>query len=336
MELSFTQAILGFSVCSATIVYAGTRLSRYGDRLAELTGIGKAWIGLIVMASVTSLPELITGISSVTIVNAPDLAAGDIFGSCVFNLLILSVLDAFMKKPLTSMVQSSHILAGSFGIILISLAGIGMLFPALFPLVGWVSTTTFIIFGIYFAAIWLIFKFEQKNSKPMEASAAKMHETDGPSLKKTLTLYGLNALIVVLAALFLPYLGEIIALESGLGNTFFGTLFIAATTSLPELVVSISAVRMGSVDLAVGNLFGSNIFNIFILGLDDLFYLQGSIYSHISSNHLLSVFVVIMMTAVAAIGLLFKAERKKLLLAFDTMIILLLYAALMAALWRMQ
>lgn len=335
MEISFTKAVVGFAVCSATIVFAGTRLSQYGDRIAELTGIGKAWIGLIVMASVTSLPELITGISSVTFVNAPNLAAGDIFGSCVFNLLILSVLDAFMKKPLTSIVKSSHILAGSFGILLISIAGIGLLFPSLFPVVGWVSVNTFMIFAIYLIAIWLIFKFEQKNSAATPTAASESH-TAAPALKKTLLLYGLNALVVVAAALFLPYLGEIIALESGLGNTFFGTLFIAATTSLPELVVSISAIRMGSVDMAVGNLFGSNIFNIFILGIDDLFYTNGSIYSDICSNHLLSIFVVIMMTAVAAIGLLFKAEHKKLLLAFDTLIIFLLYAALMGALWWMQ
>ena len=69
------------------------------------------------MASVTSLPELITGISSVSIVNAPDLAAGDIMGSCVFNLLILSFLDARIKQPLFSLVKSSHIVAAIFSII---------------------------------------------------------------------------------------------------------------------------------------------------------------------------------------------------------------------------
>ncbi|MEZ4822508.1 MAG: hypothetical protein R2942_08840 [Ignavibacteria bacterium] len=86
--------------CSAAIVYAGIKLSFYGDRIAEQTGLGKAWIGLIMMASITSLPELITGISSVAIVNAPDLAAGDIFGSCVFNLFILSILDVLLKNLL--------------------------------------------------------------------------------------------------------------------------------------------------------------------------------------------------------------------------------------------
>ena len=90
--------ILGFTACSSIIIFSGSKLSIYGDKIAEITGLGKAWLGLILMASVTSLPELITGISAVSIINAPDLAAGDIFGSCMFNLLILSVLDARIKK----------------------------------------------------------------------------------------------------------------------------------------------------------------------------------------------------------------------------------------------
>ena len=149
-------------------------------------------------------------------------------------------------------------------------------------------------------------------------------------------LYGLHALIVVGAALFLPYFGKFIAEYSGLGNTFFGTLFLAATTSLPELVVSISALRMGALDMAVGNLFGSNIFNIFILGIDDLFYRDGSLFSNIEQSHLVSILTVIAMTSVAMIGLLFKAERKKFVLATDTFIILVLYVFMMMVLYNLK
>lgn len=77
---------LGFIVCTAAIVYSGTRLSKYGDIIAEKMGLGRAWVGLVLLASVTSLPELITGISSVTFVVAPDIAVGDVLGSCIFNI----------------------------------------------------------------------------------------------------------------------------------------------------------------------------------------------------------------------------------------------------------
>lgn len=330
--MTIFQSITGFILCSAAIVYAGIKLSFYGDRIAELTGLGKARIGLILMAAVTSLPELITGISSVAIVKAPDLAAGDVFGSCVFNLLILSMLDAFSKKPIASLVRSTHVFAGACGIILITISGAGILLSEQLPVFWWFSSITPVIFMVYIFSIWLIFRFENKTVQTQE----EKHETEGniASLRRTLMLYGLSALIVVGAALFLPYFGKHLAEQSGLGNTFFGTLFLAATTSLPELVVSISALRMGSLDMAVGNLFGSNIFNIFILGIDDLFYRDGSLFSNIDHSHLLSILALIAMTAVAMIGLLFRADRKKYLLGVDTFIILLLYAVLIIALFN--
>jgi cation:H+ antiporter len=120
-------SIVGFTICSCAIIFSGIKLAKYGDAIAELTGMGKAWIGLILMASVTSLPELFTGISSVAFVNEPDLAAGDVFGSCIFNLLILSFVDARIKKPLTSLVKSNHIFTGLLGIILIAISGYAIL-----------------------------------------------------------------------------------------------------------------------------------------------------------------------------------------------------------------
>lgn len=332
--MTFPQSIFGFIICAAIIIYAGTKLSVYGDRIAELTGLGKAWIGLVLMASITSLPELISGISSVAIVNAPDLAAGDIFGSCAFNLFILSGLDALQKKPITSLVRSTHVLAGACSIILLSISGIAVFLSSRLAPIGWLSPITPAIIIVYFLAMWLIYKFENKTT-PDSASVEK--PTAAPqqpaTLRKTLMLYGLNALIVVGAALLLPFFGKTIAEQSGLGNVFFGTLFLAASTSLPELVVSIAAIRIGSFDMAVGNLFGSNTFNILILANDDIFYREGSLFSHISPSHLLSIMATIMMTAVAVIGLLFKAEQKRFILAADTFIILLLYVGLIIGLY---
>lgn len=321
--------ILGFIASAAVIIYSGSKLSYYGDKIADLTGMGKAWVGLILMASVTSLPELITGISSVAIVKAPDLAAGDIFGSCVFNLLILSVLDARIKKPLFSMVKSSHIVAAIFGIILLTVAGMAIFLSHEIPSVLWISSFTFLLFGIYLIAVWGIFKYEHAaliESPPVIETHSASRSAD---LKKAIGGYAINALIVIGAAVFLPYFGEHIASHTGLGNSFFGTLFIAAATSLPELVVSLAALRMGSLDIAVGNLLGSNVFNMFILGIDDVFYREGSLFKDISPSHLLSVFVTIIMTAVVGLGLLFKPKKKQVWhFSIDTFIIILLYLAL--------
>jgi cation:H+ antiporter len=326
--------IIGFAACAVVIIYSGTKLSFYGDKIAELTGWGKAWVGLILMASVTSLPELITGISAVAIIKQPDLAAGDIFGSCVFNLLILSVLDARMKQPLLSLVKSSHIVAAIFGIILLTVAGMAIYLSHEIPSLLWISSFTFLLFGIYLIAIWGIFKYEHAALVDSPPIIVKQIPTNAADLKSAVSGYALHALIVIGAAVFLPYFGEIIASHTGMGNSFFGTLFIAAATSLPELVVSLAAVRMGSTDMAVGNLLGSNVFNMFILGIDDVFYREGSLFKAISSSHLLSVFITIIMTSVVGLGLLFKPKKKQVWhFSLDTFIIILLYLILMVYLF---
>ncbi|WP_126243637.1 sodium:calcium antiporter [Chitinophaga rhizosphaerae] len=327
--------IPGFLLCAAVIIFSGTRLSFYGDRLAELTGMGKAWIGLILMAAVTSLPELITGISSVAIYKAPDLAAGDLFGSCVFNLLILSLLDARIKKPILSEVKSSHVVATIFGIILLTVAGMAIFLADSIPSLLWMSSFTFLLIAIYLVAVWGIFRYEHIAMMESPPATVMLTPARSAELRNAIGNYALNAFAVIGAAVFLPYFGENIAMQTGVGDSFFGTVFIAATTSLPELVVSLAALRLGALDMAVGNLLGSNVFNMFILGLDDMFFREGPLFKAISPAHLLSVFTTIIMTAVVGLGLLFKPKKKQFFLfSIDTFIIIILYLALIIYLFN--
>ncbi|MDZ4844529.1 MAG: hypothetical protein SH857_03160 [Chitinophagales bacterium] len=325
-----TTDIIGFAGCAALVIFSGIRLSYHGDRIAELTGLGKAWIGLVLMASVTSLPELIAGISSVAIVKEPDLAAGDIFGSCVFNILILSLIDARLKKPITSMVKTGHVVAGFFGMILITVSALAIVLAPETPVLGWISSFSIIIVIVYLAAMFGIFKYEQSQTKETQTSTI---ENKAAELKRSLLIYGANALVVIAAALFLPHFGARIASSYGLTTSFFGTLFLAAATSLPELVVSFASLRLGSFDMVMGNLLGSNIFNIFILALDDAFYMEGALFANISSSHLVSALAVIVMTAVVGLGIMVKPQKKVWLFGLDSFIILLIYIALMAYLF---
>lgn len=135
-------------------------------------------------------------------------------------------------------------------------------------------------------------------------------------------------------AVFLSYFGAYIASHTGLGNSFFGTLWLAAATSLPEQVVSLAALKIGALDMAVGNLLGSNVLNMFILGIDDVFYREDSLFKAIAPSHLLSLFIIIIMSAVAGLGLLFKPIKKQFwLLSIDTLIIIILYLALIINLY---
>ncbi|MSM39935.1 MAG: sodium:calcium antiporter [Geobacter sp.] len=316
---------LGFIVCSVTILYSGAKLSKYGDVIAEKTGMGKTWIGVLLMASVTSLPELVTGISAVTYSHTPDIAVGSVMGSCVFNLVILAFLDITEReKTLSAKAHHGHVLSGGFGILLLSLVSISLCWGGRIPPVGWIGWYSLAFIVVYVIAIRIIFAFEKRQIARFISERAEQLKYEGIQLRSAAVNYGWNALLVTIAAIFLPGIGERIAVATGLGETFVGNIFIAMVTSLPEVVVSVTAVKIGAIDLAIGNLLGSNIFNVFILALDDVFYFHDQILSNVHRGHIISAVIAIAMTSIAIIGLTYRSEKKLLFLAWDSLAIMIL------------
>jgi len=329
---------LQFILCSAVIVLCGTKLAKYGDVIAEKTGLGRAWIGLVLMASVTSLPELITGISSVAFANVPNIALGDIMGSCVFNLSIIALMDILHgPKPIFSKAEHGHIISAGFGVILIGLASISILSNASIPSIGHIGIYTPAIILIYFISIRGIFLFEKKKLAEFVEDMAEALQYEQISTMEAVTKYVINALIIIGAAAWLPFIGDRLAEETGLGRSFIGSIFIALTTSLPELVVSISALKIGAADMAIANLFGSNMFNIFILAVDDIFYTKGAILSHVSINHAVTGFMAVLMTGIAIVSLEYRLEKKAILrLGWDAIAMLMAYVVNIYLLFSMR
>jgi cation:H+ antiporter len=328
---------LGFIICTAVIVYSGTQLSKYGDIIAEKTGLGKVWIGMVLMASVTSLPELVTGISSVTFAGVPNIAIGDVLGSCVFNILIIAILDAVYRiMPISAKAHRGNILSAGFGIILLCMVTISLFLGKHISPLGWIGPYSLFFIIIYFVAVRLVYFYEKRQiSALIKEKAVELRYKDIPT-KTAVVRYSLNAVVVIIAATFLPNIGEGIAKTTGLGQTFVGNIFIAISTSLPELVVSLTAVKIDAIDLAIGNLFGSNIFNIFILAIDDIFFIKGPILSFVNINHIISALSAIAMTTIAIIGLTYRAEKKPLLLAWDSIGIVLVFVINLMLLYMLR
>lgn len=326
-----------FILCAAVILVAGTQLSTYGDMIADMTGLERTWIGVVLLASVTSLPELITGFSSTAIFRVPDIAMGDIAGSCMFNLLIIAMLDALHSSaPISARVHQGQVLSASFGIILLGLVSLGIILGEMLPVIGWVSVLSVLFVAIYLLAMRTIFTYEQR--RLVEAFVAEMAtevEAHHPSNVRVYGLFTLNAVLIVGAALYLPGLAAELAESTGLGQTFFGTMFVALSTSLPEVVVSIAALRIGAIDMAVGNVFGSNLFNVGILALDDLFYMPGPLLAAVEPSHIVAVLGAMVMTAIAVVGLTYRSGSKRLFIAWDALGIVVVYALVSVALYLM-
>jgi cation:H+ antiporter len=326
-----------FIVCTTAIVFAGTRLSKYGDIIAEKTGLGRTWIGVVLMASVTSLPELVTGISSVTYAGVPDIATGDVLGSCVFNMLILAVLDAIYRPmPISAKAHHGHVLSAGFGILMLGVVVTALFLGGRLQPLGWIGVYSIMIIFVYLLAMRMVYSYEKRQITEYVQEMAVELKYQEIQTRTAVAHYVFNAVIVIIAAVFLPGIGEGLAASTGLGQTFVGNIFIAVSTSLPEVVVSVSAVKMDAVDLAIGNLFGSNIFNIFILALDDLFFFKGPILSFVQSSHAVSAASAIMMTAIAIIGLTYRTEKKRLFLAWDSIGIVLAYVVNLMLLYSLR
>ncbi|WOB45277.1 sodium:calcium antiporter [Thermoleptolyngbya oregonensis NK1-22] len=333
--LLFLQVVL----CVSLVVWVGARLSQSADVLAEKTGLGRSWVGAILLAGATSLPELASGISAVALFQVPDLAVGGVLGSCLFNLLILVIVDIFTgPEPLLRQVQVSHGLSAGLGCVMLGTAAAGILLAerGVDLTLGWVALPSVLLLLLYAVSARLIAQFELRRRTQLREEEAETLQYGHISQRRAYSTFGLLAIAIVALGIWLAALGDRVAVVTGLGESFVGALLLAAATSLPEVVSSLTAIRLNAADLAVSNIFGSNLFNLAILGIYDVAYLRGSLFSEINHPiHAFTTVIAIMMTAIALVGLIYRAsKRSRLHLTWDGVAILLLYVGGMYAIYR--
>lgn len=312
--------IITFAILAWALIIVGRKLSIYGDKLGDLLGMEKSWIGLVMLAAITSLPELVTSLSA-TYLGKPEMAISNIFGSNMFNIFVVFIIDIFIlrKISLSSKANKGNIVGGIASILLTILFLLGFLFPEEGVLK--ISIFSFLILGGYFLAMRVIYLIEyEKNDKLSEKLEGEIEEfkkeLEGDmtisEAKKGFILAGLG---VVILGILLSFVGDAIAVTPifgvTLGSSFVGTILIALATSLPELTVSIEAVKLKAYDMAVGNLIGSNIFNIAIVFIVDLFYRPTNVYKVLEGYHAIVAIFSILLLGVFLIGILWKGKKRK-------------------------
>ncbi len=293
-------AVLKFIAVSLIIIVAGAKLAKYGDIIADHLGFGGLWIGVVLLATATSLPELVSAIGAVTVVEAPNIAVGELVGSCILNLSLIPLIGLMLKRPKISYkFERGHVITANFGLILLATL-------AIFLAAEEFVSLSFFGIGLYTPAIILIYFVGIRRV----FIAQKLYGREGrdlsderiPKLRAYLT-YGAHALVVVIAAFFLASAAKEVAAVCGLGESFVGGLFVALTTSLPEVTVVCAAVKIGALDLAIANLLGSNTFNIFIIALVDLAFIGTPLLSRVSRVHTISALIAIFMTALISMSI---------------------------------
>ena len=255
-----------FLISAAVVVVAAVKLAEYGDIIAVRTRLGGVFVGTIFLAGATSLPELMASISSFQ-TGVPNLAAGNFFGSNMVNVLLVALVDLFhFQVPLLRRVAVNHALTAALTTILMLVAAISIA-ADIDIAIGWVGVDSLLLIGLYFGGVWLI---QREGRGPVDISTPPEPGPDFPSLTRGLIGFAIAAVILVVVVPLLVDASSEIAIITGLGTGFVGVALLSVVTSLPELMAALAAMRLNAFDMAVGNLFGSSVFNMFGLGLSGL------------------------------------------------------------------
>lgn len=306
---------LQFLACMTVIAVSGSQLSRQGDVIAAKTGLGRTWLGLVLLATVTSMPELISGSSAILWVKAPDLAVGDLFGSCLLNLAMLAVADFYHPPgPVLTAAERGQVLAAAFAIIMLAVATLGVMARSPIANLAWghIGLSTPVLFCCYLVSMRVLYRFQRRERREYLAEQQERPEFAEASLKVAVLKFSGHAAVVVAAALWLPRVAVQLAHGMGWQESLMGTIFVAFATSLPELVVTISALQMGAVDLAIGDLFGSVLINVNLLGVFDLLTFNYPLLLTVSPLHAATGLTTILMAGIAAVELIYRPKKKAL------------------------
>ncbi|MFT5170043.1 MAG: cation:H+ antiporter [Candidatus Omnitrophota bacterium] len=313
-----------FFLSSFFIILAGIRLTKYADRLSDVLNLGKLWIGIVLLGFVTSLPEAITCVVSIVKLEANDLAVGNLLGSNNFNVFLIFLMDlVYRKGAVTNKISSkkSHYFSAGISLFLMMMVVAQMTFGEALSRfnVGYVSILMITVGVVYLGGMWVLRSIE-KNSEVAEVSGSKNH-----SLSEIWINLIISSLVVVVSAMWLAKSADIIAVQTGLGRSFVGTVLLALVTSLPEMVVTLSALRLGAFDLAVGNIFGSNMTNMFIMFVCALIYTKGGFLLTVSQTHIFTPLVGFLMTLIVLRGIAVKHKPVIFGLGLDAIFVAVLF-----------
>ncbi|RMG95187.1 MAG: sodium:calcium antiporter [Chloroflexi bacterium] len=311
-----------FLLSAAVVVFAAIKLAEYGDIIAVRTRLGGVFVGTIFLAGATSLPELLTSISAFR-AGVPDLAAGNFFGSNMVNMLLLALVDLInYQVPLLRRIAISHALTAALTTVLMLIAIISIMADVNLML-GWMGVDSLLLIFLYFWGVWLI---QRENNSGVQVEGVSMEPAEGfPTLRKGVLGFAGTAVLLILVVPQLVQASNEIAAITGLGSGFVGTALLSLVTSLPELLAALAAMRINAFDMAVGNLFGSSVFNMLALGIADVFYLNGRFLGDIDPDFALVGLLGLLLINMALVGNLARVERKVLFVELDTLAILITY-----------
>ena len=328
MSGDLAVALAIFLASAVVVIYLGNQLAKYGDALATLTGWGRLFVGSILVALATSLPELSTNISAVRLDPPnPELALGNVMGANMVNMFTLAMVALFFggKRFLQQVAPEQAYLI----LLAAIMTGLGILFAAIkMDVALWqIGLSSVILLVVYVLGMRVVYV---KRPQEVVGVAAEGDGADNPvamSLKRAWGMFGLVSAGVVVAGFFLAYSVDQVATITGIASSTLGILAVSLVTTMPEAAATIAAARMGAADLGIGNLYGSCVFNIIILSLADPFYRQGILVNQSEPAHFVAGGMALLLILLGLLLILGRNRVSQFLAAAGLVLMAVLYLA---------
>lgn len=310
---NLSLALIVFGVCALVIAIVGTRITRVVDQLADRTGIGEAAAGAVLLGAATSLGGSVLSVTAAWN-GHPELAVSNALGGIAVQTFFLAVADmAYRRANLEHAAASApNMMQNGLLICLLSMILLAPMLPEV--TVFGIHPVTPVLFGFYLYGLKLV---QGATETPMWRPAITWETREDrpddinrmPSMPRLWSEFlGLMA-ILGLAGWALEPSATTIARETGLSQTVVGVLLTAISTSIPELVTSVAAVRRGALTLAVGGIIGGNAFDTLFTAASDLAYRDGSVYHAMSDDARFWVALTVLMSGILMMGLI-RRERE--------------------------
>jgi cation:H+ antiporter len=330
------QALV-FVLSSAVVVAAGVTLARTADEIATRTGLGGLLVGTLLLAGATSLPEIVANVTAAA-EGRPDLAAGNVFGSSMANMAILAAIDLIHRGTVWVRAGLEHARLAAIAIALTTIPVLAILAPPGLAPAGIGIESWVVVAGYLVATLWLrrparVRRHHDGSGEIIAPTGWGIVPDASRPLRATVARFALAAVVVLLAAPLVATSAGGIAATTGLSETFVGALLLAATTSLPEFVASVAAVRIAAYDLAVGNLFGSNAFNMIALFAADAADRSGPILAQVDTGQAVAGVGAILLMALALAAVVHGERTRIQRLEPDAVLVLGAYVLLLGAVY---
>lgn len=301
-----------FLFLAGLTVFLSFRLSYYADLLNKTTNISGVFIGGILLAGITSLPELVTCLSSIFL-NNPYLAIGDILGSNFFNIAMMCFFDIlFIKTMFYNYTKNRYYLI--YVLLILN-------YLIMYLFMGGTFNLEIFNIGLPSFIIIITYIFYLKNAKEEETKKEVITTKEHVLLK-----FFLVGLFMVIVSILLTLVVNLIAGKNpNVASSFIGAILLGITTSMPEVITFIALIKMKSFDLALSDIIGSNLFNLLILAIGDIFLKNKEIYYFVDKESMFLLVFGFILTILSFYQNNRKVVKNKLIYIVPSLIGVLLY-----------